>query len=269
MKPEFINRIMTIDCLEYLKMLDDKSVDFVLSDFPYNISGYGNSLTKRGNDIVPGDFGEWDKWSSMSEYIEWVNTVIKELIRVTKPRSSLIIFLDNRLAGYIGYDLERKGICKYKSPIILRKVNPIPHIRKTGFRSSFEHAIWLINDNPAQDETIKPHTFNFISQKDMCNVIDYAIGQNESGHPTEKPLWVFRNFIKIFSNENDIVLDTFMGSGTTAIASKQSNRRFLGCDTSLDYCKMANERLKQDIIQKWICHKKGETACGYEKKERL
>jgi site-specific DNA-methyltransferase (adenine-specific) len=246
------NKIYNMDCLEGLKQLDDESVDLVICDFPYNISNYGNSITMKGEDIVQGDFGEWDKWTNMNEYLDWVEKIIVEILKKCKNNASLLCFFDNRLAGFIAFSLENKGICKYKSPIIWKKNNPLPHIRHTGFRSTFEHAVWLIKDNPKKEETIKPKTFNFLTQKEMCNVMNYDIGQKYTTHTTEKPLELTKRMIKILSNENDLVLDCFMGSGTSAVASKQLNRNFIGFEISKEYCDMANDRLKQNTLFSYV-----------------
>lgn len=249
-----VNKIYCMDCMEGMKQLDDNSVDLIISDFPYNISNYGNSLTKKGSDIVQGDFGEWDKWEDMEDYLNWVEKVIMEMLKKCKDNVSLILFFDNRLAGYIGYSLERKGVCKYKSPLIWKKNNPIPHVRKTGFRSSFEHAIWLIKEDPKKNETIKPKTFNFLEQEEMCNVMEYFIGQKDTIHPTEKPLDLTKRLVKIFSNEGEVVLDCFIGSGTTALACKQLNRKFIGFEIDKRYFKIANERLSQMTLFGFLKH---------------
>ena len=67
------------DCLELMKELPDESVDLVITDPPYNISNYGNSLTKKGNNIVRADFGDWDKWDNIEEYFSWCMIWIKQI----------------------------------------------------------------------------------------------------------------------------------------------------------------------------------------------
>ena len=65
------------DCIEEIKKIDNKSIDFCIADFPYNISNYKNSITKKGNDFVKGDFGSWDKWNNMEDYLNWVFNISK------------------------------------------------------------------------------------------------------------------------------------------------------------------------------------------------
>ncbi|MEK9207490.1 MAG: site-specific DNA-methyltransferase, partial [Patescibacteria group bacterium] len=67
-------------------------------------------------------------------------------------------------------------------------------------------------------------------------------------HPTQKPQELMRWCVANYSKENDIILDPFLGSGTTAVAAKQLNRRFIGCEISEKYCEIARQRLRQDVL---------------------
>lgn len=226
------------DCLKEMKKIPDESIDLTVTDPPYNISNYGNSLTKKGEKIVRADFGEWDKWDSQEKYFDWCVGMVRELDRVTKPKGSAYIFWDNHYQGHITYLIEKNTAFQQKCPIVLRKVNPIPHVRKTNFRSSFEMLTLYV-----KDENKKPKTFNFLSQKEMCNVMDYAIGTKATSHPTEKPLSVISKFVMISSNKGDLVFDPFMGSGTTGCACKEFNRRFIGIEIDKKYFEVAEKRI--------------------------
>lgn len=234
------------DSLEILPLLAEDSIDFVFSDFPYNISNNKNSLTKRGATAVIGDFGCWDKWDTMEGYLTWVENIAIGLKRVSKDKISLILFFDNRMAGYIAYTLELKSIVVYKAPIIWEKNNPIPHFRKSGFRSAFEHGVWLINTvkSKTPDDVVKPNTFNFLSQKEMTNVMRYNIGQNITTHPTEKPIELVSRMVEVFTNKDDVVLDAFAGSGTTGVACKKLGRHYIMIEKEEKYCEMIKTRLQ-------------------------
>jgi DNA modification methylase len=247
-----INQVYQGDCLQVMKKIEDKSIDYCIADFPYNISNYGNSITKKGNNFVKGDFGCWDKWDDMEEYLKWVFIVSKEVQRILKPLASCLFFFDNRQAGWISYELEREGVFVYKSPIIWVKNNPIPHLRKTGFRSSFEHGTWLINSQERYignaNIVIKPKTFNFQEQAEMMNVMKYNIGQKETEHETEKPLELISRFINIFTIKNELVLDLFSGSGNCSIAAKNLGRNFIGIEKEPKYVEISRQRLRQGIL---------------------
>jgi site-specific DNA-methyltransferase (adenine-specific) len=240
-----------MDCLEGLKQIDDQSIDLVITDPPYNISNYGNSITMVGNDVVRADFGEWDKWDDIEEYFEWCMRFIKEIERVLKVGGSAYIFFDNPYSGHLSYLIETQTTLRQKCPIVLRKTNPIPHIRKTNFRSSWEASILFVKDPDK-----KPKTFNFQTQAEMTNVIDYSIGQKETEHPTEKPLGIIELFVKVSSNPDDLVLDCFMGSGTTALACLKLGRKFVGFERDKTFYDMSIKRISgwqiQNKLQRWF-----------------
>ena len=233
------------DCLELMKELPDESVDLVITDPPYNISNYGNSLTKKGNNIVRADFGDWDKWDSQEEYFNWCMVWIKQIERILKKGGSFYVFFDNHYADHLTWLMEKETSLRQKCPIIIVKNNPIPRARKTNFRSAFERATLLIKDLDK-----KPKTFHFLSQEKMKNVLFSNIGQKETTHPTEKPLSIVKQFVEVSSNEGDTVLDPFTGSGTTGVACVQLNRNFIGYEISPNYFKMAEKRIREAETQR-------------------
>jgi DNA modification methylase len=247
----YLNNIFKEDCNEFMKKLPSECIDYCIADFPYNISNFKNSVTKKGNNYTNGSFGEWDKWDTQTDYLMWVFKTCAEIKRVLKPNASCLFFFALKQAGWIGYELERRSMFVYKSPIIWQKVNPIPHLRKTGFRSTFEHGLWMINSSEKYIDdykaVIKPRTFNFLTQAEMCNVMPYAIGNKETFHKTEKPHQLINRMIRVFTNENDIILDPFMGSGCTAVESIKLKRRFTGTELSPEYFQLCQNRIKDEL----------------------
>lgn len=79
------------------------------------------------------------------------------------------------------------------------------------------------------------------------NVYQHAIQRKHTAHPTEKPLELIKRFVAVSSNPGDLVLDPFMGSGTTAVASKALGRRFVGFELSREYVRMAEQRLRETV----------------------
>ncbi len=154
----------------------------------------------RGSKLVASDFGDWDKWPSMHEYLDFVFQVCEEYQRILKPNASMVLFFSYRYAGWIGYELERRGLFTFRLPIILNKTNPQISYRKNGFRPCYEMGLWLVNDggnfNP-------PKTFNFLGQSKMKSVLNYRIGKEgrkQTKHPTEKPEFLIRGLIEVFTN---------------------------------------------------------------------
>lgn len=212
-----------------MKKIPDNSIDFICSDFPYNISNKWG-LTMKWNRVVKADFGEWDKWDSQEEYIEFVFAVCREYQRILKPNASLVLFFSYRYAGWLAYEMERKGMFTFRHPIIFNKLNPKKHYTEQGFRSCHEFGVWFVNDG---GNFHKPRTFNFLSQSKMKNVLHYRIGKagnKQTNHPTEKPEFLIGSLVEVFTNLNDIVLDRFAGGGTTGVAAYKKWRHYISIE---------------------------------------
>lgn len=235
------HRIVQWDCLEKMKCIPDNMIDFICSDFPYNISNKP-WLTKRGDKVVRSDFGEWDKWDNQDDYLNFVFKVCKEYKRILKPNWSLVLFFNYRFAWWIAYELEIMGLFSFRMPLILSKINPLPSFKKINFRSCYEMWVWLTNDDW---NFKKPKTFNFTSQNEMKNIMSYFIGKEwtkKTAHPTEKPEDLMSQLIKIFTNEKDIVLDSFAGWWTTWIASYKLWRHCISIEKESDFIEMIKKR---------------------------
>lgn len=234
-----IHKIIQGDCLEVMKKIPTNSIDFICSDFPYNISNNWG-LTMRGNKIVKADFWEWDKWDSQDEYLNFVFEVCEEYKRILKPNASLVLFFSYRYAGWLAYEMQRKGLFSFRNPIIFNKTNPQVSYRKSGFRSCHEVWVWLVNDGWNFN---KPKTFNFLSQWKMKNVLNYEIWKNKkSNHPTEKPEFLIGGLVEVFTNSWDIVLDSFAGGGTTGVASYKKSRNCISIEKESGFIQAIKKR---------------------------
>ena len=211
-----MNQIIQGDCLEVMKQMSDKCVDLVLTDPPYGINYNNNKLNRKSNS---GNFEDIENDKGELNYSE----IIKECQRIGKM---VIIF------GAINFmkDLPYKGIwiCWDKrTKIEADKV----------FGSPFELA-WCD----------KIGGYDKIYRVMHGGVIN-ADGKNSPRfHPTQKPVELMKLILRDFSNENDTVLDCFLGSGTTAVACKQLNRNFIGIEISEKYCEIARQRLRQGLL---------------------
>jgi len=212
---DFINKIICADCLEVMKDIPDKSVDLVLTDPPYGIN-YNNKRLNRYSHSkfadIKNDCGEID-----------YSKLIKEFQRIGKR---VIVF------GAINFakDLPYKGVW-----ICWDKRTKIEADK--AFGSPFELA-WC--DKIGGYDKI---------YRIMHGGVINADGPNSPRfHPTQKPVALFGRIINDFSNENDLIFDPFLGSGTTALACKNLKRNFIGIEISQEYCKIAEERLKQEIL---------------------
>lgn len=109
----------------------------------------------------------------------------------------------------------------------------------------------LLDLDSSYDELVEEEKYIKFNKTDVCDDVwlNPKSEKNRLGHPTQKPIKLFERIIIASSNSSDIILDPFMGSGTTALASKQLNRKFIGFEISPEYCKIANERLNQETLK--------------------
>lgn len=245
---EMINKVIQGDCLTMMKQIPDGAVDLILTDPPYMISSEivisrtANSKYQGPN--IVGNFGEWDKqWKSKNEYITWCSQWLSECVRVLKPYCHLVFFFDRSKISYIWDYLESQGM-KMRSPLYWLKTNPVPRARKIDFMSAIETMLW------ATKTAVKQGYFNW-QLGQHANYFRHCItghttkSDGAREHPTQKPVGLMSWLIRYLSKEDNLVLDPFVGSGTTCVASKNTDRRFIGIDIDEKYCNIARNRLNQ------------------------
>lgn len=243
-------KIENTDALSFLKSLDKGSVDLILTDPPYAISRETNFQSgdlkndDRDRFRVSFEFGQWDQVDS-----EYFAEMCKEYFRVLRKGGSCVIFYDmwkmQELKGWLedaGFTMFRK--CSWD------KTNPVPLNRKvfylTGAREEFIVCVkggkptynmhWIPEENK-NDKNI-PYS------KQDKGILEYPICHDKDRwHPTQKPLALMEELVQIHSNEGDVVLDTFLGSGTTAAAAINLNRTPWGCELSPEYFSKIMDRL--------------------------
>jgi len=235
---DFINKIIQDKCLDVMKFIPDKSIDLIVTDPPYNISGLSSGVVLHGRDVNTKDFGDWD-WNFN------VKPIVKEFKRLLKPRGQIYIFTSEKL--FVQYRLEMEKLkFHFRNLIVLQKTNPLPKMRQVSWRNATEYILYA-----GRQKTKKcNYTFNWLGQDKMINVFKTAIlGGKERRqfgfHPTQKPLKIIEKLIRVSSNKNDIVLDPFLGSGTTALACQNLHRKFIGIEINQEYIKIANNRIRQ------------------------
>lgn len=221
-----INKIYNIDCLEGMRMMKDKSVDVSFTSPPYN---------RIRNDT----YDHYD--DTLKDYYEFLVNITDELLRITKGYS--IINLQQNMCNkkemfkWIGnYSDKINGI------IVWCKNNPQPgnnYREKDNTRSitnAFEYFFFL-KDGKEFRSYGKELCKNYI----MTNVNN----EHFKGHGAVMKYEVAEHFIKKFTKENDTVLDPFMGLGTTALACKKNNRKYIGFEIVKEYYDMSIERLNK------------------------
>ncbi len=205
-----LNKIYQGDCLDVMKQIPDKSIDLVLTDPPYGI-GIANKITLsiKGSSSKIREFNkkDWDGFIPTKEYFD-------EIIRISKNQ---IIFGGNYFAHLLP---------PTSCYLVWWKKDGLPR----GTFADCELA-WTSFNKPAQVYNSRWHGFIRDSKEERVN------------HPTQKALDVIQWAVEEFSKEGDTILDCFIGSGTTAVACKNTNRNFIGIEKDEEYCKIAEERL--------------------------
>ncbi len=224
--------IINMDSDQYLKEIPDNSVDFILTDPPYNLSQYstGNMKFDWRTDIN-NDLAEWDKDFDPKK-------IKDDFLRVLKPTGNIFSFCSYNMIGkwHTTFD----PIFDTFQFFVWHKTNPVPKFRKAGFLNSCELIVCMWN---------KGHTWNFGKQNEMHNFFESSICMGperlkEPKHPTQKPVRLLKNLIKIASNEGDVILDPFMGVGSTGVAALEMDRKFIGVEIDKTYFDAAQKRLE-------------------------
>lgn len=235
-----INKIHCMDCLDGMKILSDDSVDITITSPPYNI---GESIHHNKDMYV-----DYKDNLSDEEYKRFIIDSINEMLRVTKHYVffNFQILSNNKLV-YI--DIMHHFRNNIKEFFMWAKTNPAPAVQDGCFANGFEFIIAL-SKYDTEGRTFKHH---YTKQGKESNTIIRSTHKIfTENHYACFGKWLPRFFIEKFTKENDIVLDPFSGSGTTAVVAKQLNRRFIGFEISQEYVNIANQRLAQEQLRRWF-----------------
>jgi len=221
------------DCIKKLPELESNSIDLIVTDPPYHIEQEGKVTKQKGKIISTAK--AWGHWTddSFSDYDLMIKAFIDESKRLLKEGGSCYLWLDWAKIGLYWKYIEDIGLVP-KNAIIWVKTQPMPHFRKTNYRSSYEQCIWYSKGNP--------RAFNFLEQRKMKNVFHANNTIRTTEHPTEKPLDLIKWHIEVSSNRGDIVLDPFMGSGTTMMAAQELGRSCIGIELNPEYIDIIKKR---------------------------
>lgn len=227
------------DCLEVLKEMTSSTIDLILTDPPYNLGEFSKRRNYNVQNMRDNTFVEsgWDNvnredWKALME------NLFEQLSRVSKVGTNLIMFMSFLRIETIVDIAERYGFY-YKTVGVWHKTNPMPRNMNLHFVNSNECWLYFVYKK-------RTGTFNN-NGKLLLDYIESTVTplseKKEGKHPTQKPLSVIEYLISVLSNENDTVLDPFMGSGTTGVACKNLNRNFIGIELNKDYYNVADKRI--------------------------
>lgn len=241
MLEEYLNKIINGDCLEVLKKLPDESIDLVVTSPPYNLkNSTGNGMKdgrggKWANAALIEGYENYDDCMPNDEYAKWQHEVLLECLRVIKDDGA--IFYNHKWRVQAGLIQDRRDIV-YDLP--LRQI--IIWQRKGGinfnagyFLPTYE-VIYLI---AKKNFKLAPHSNRY---GDVWDIMQ----EQRNDHPAPFPVELIDRIVS--STTAQIILDPFMGSGTTAVVAAGLGRNFIGIEKSAKYCEAAMERLEKNKI---------------------
>jgi len=238
--------LMQGDCLELMKLIPDGSVDAVITSPPYNMNlriRNGKYCSRQITKELTTKYTNFSDNLPMDKYFEFNKNVLKECLRV----SDLIFYNVQFLTGNKPalFKLLGEFHQKIKEFIIWDKVNAQPAICSNVMNSQFEVLIILQNSKP---ESRSFNTAQF-DRGTLSNLWSIKKGKKyHKSHGATFPLALVHKAISNFTNEGDIILDPFMGSGTTGVACVNLKRQFIGIELDEKYFNIGVNRIKKNRV---------------------
>ena len=231
-----INKIIHGDCLKVLETFQDESIDLVFADPPYNLQ-LNKELYRPNSSRVSAVNDDWDKFTSFEKYDEFTEKWLFHCKRVLKPNGALWVIGSYHNIFRVGKIIQDLGFW-ILNDIIWRKTNPMPNFKGTRFTNAHETLIWASKSQKSK------FTFNYDSMKSLnediqmrsdwlipiCSGNERLKDNGTKLHSTQKPESLLARIILSSTNQGDLILDPFLGSGTTACVAKKYNRRWIGIE---------------------------------------
>jgi len=249
------NTILLGDSLKIMKTIPSKSVDLIFADPPYNLQ-LKDTLYRPDQTTVEAVTQDWDKFNTYKEYDNFTEQWLKESKRILKKGGALWVIGSYHNILRVGTSIQNDGFW-ILNDIIWHKTNPMPNFRGTRFTNAHETLLWCTTSREAK------YTFNYQNLKELNDgkqmrsdwFIPICSGKerlresnNQRSHPTQKPEALMYRIILSSTNKGDIILDPFLGSGTTAVVAKKLQRNFIGIEQDKEYISLAKKRLKQTKV---------------------
>ena len=250
MKSDFKNKIINGDSLEELKKIPRETFDLIFADPPYNLQLKGE-LTRPDRSKVSAVNDKWDQFENFKKYDEFTYEWLNECKRILKKDGAIWVIGSYHNIFRVGTAIQNLGFW-ILNDVIWNKNNPMPNFRGTRFTNAHETLIWASKSEKSR------YTFNYQSLKclnddlqmrsnwslPICSGSERLKKNGKKIHSTQKPESLLHRILLATSNKNDLVLDPFLGSGTSAAVAKKLGRNYFGIEKEKNYFKAAEERLK-------------------------
>jgi len=250
LKPVYHNKRRALklycgDSMQLLKDIPDNCIDMVFADPPYfgNQSGLKISRTDGHKRNFNTDKAKWAYSKTLKFQFDFHYTWLKEAQRILKDGSTIWITGTYHSIGVINVVLQDLGF-KILNDIILHKRNAPPNFKGSCFRAVTETMLWAKKNKRGKTK------FNYWMMKEinggtqMKNLWEFTAVKNPFRHPATKQKIILENAILAGSNEGDIILDPFAGSGTTGFVAQGLNRKCIMIEIEKNYCDLIKERIE-------------------------
>ena len=251
---KFFNKIVNDESLGILKKIPDKTFDLIFADPPYNLQ-IGEKLKRPDDSKVNGVNDKWDQFNNFKHYDDFSKAWLKECKRILKDNGSIWVIGTYHNIFRIGFHIQNLNYWLLND-IIWRKNNPMPNFKGTRFTNAHETLIWASKNKKSK------YTFNYRSLKcfnddlqmrsdwtfPICNGKERLKKNGKKLHSTQKPESLLHRIILASTNKGDLILDPFLGTGTTAVVAKKLGRKYFGIEKDLKYFKAASERINSTKI---------------------
>lgn len=246
-----LGTILIGDCLTEMAKLPPSIADLVFADPPYNLQ-LANTLMRPDQSLVDAVDDEWDQFASFRDYDAFTRSWLTGVRRLMKEDATIFVIGSYHNIFRVGAILQDLGFW-ILNDIVWRKANPMPNFRGRRFTNAHETLIWA-----AKSPAAKTYTFNYALLKagnEDCQVrsdwfLPLCTGaerlKDVAGrkiHPTQKPEALLTRILLAATHAGDVVLDPFLGSGTTGAAAKKLGRSFIGIENNETYAKAARTRI--------------------------
>lgn len=246
-----LDEVMVGDCIAMLRRLPPASVHAVFADPPYNLQLKGE-LRRPDDSIVDGVDDAWDQFSDFAAYDAFTREWLTECRRVLRKDGTLWVVGSYHNVFRLGTAMQDLGFW-ILNDVIWRKANPMPNFRGRRFTNAHETLIWAARGAESR------YRFNYAAMKSLnddvqmrsdwyfplCTGAERLRGDDgKKLHPTQKPEALLHRVLVSCTQPGEVVLDPFLGTGTTAAVAKRLGRRFIGIERDEGYAAAARARIE-------------------------
>lgn len=247
------------DCLDLLPLFPEETFDMVFADPPYHLSNDG--VTCHAGKMVSVNKGEWDRSRGVEADHAFVMEWLSACRRVMKPDATIWVSGTHHIIYSVGFAMQKLGF-RILNDIVWYKINPPPNLACRYFTHSTEIVIWAAKSRRSR------HKFNYELMRDTPNPPFDEPGKQMKSiwaisppdrfektfgkHPTQKPVRLLNRIVRASTDPGDLILDPFVGSGTTAVAALVNERRCVGIELEEEYLAKAALRLREAATHRYL-----------------